>query len=87
VEAQNFPTATMTVEAAGNPPTPVMKLVLKNAMVSGYTIDPSGDDNPTETVSFSFTEIELHYAQIGKDGKPTGTTPIGYDILAQKATM
>jgi type VI secretion system secreted protein Hcp len=84
VTAQHFPTATMTVEAAGQTPTPIMKLVLKDAMVSGFTVSPSGDDNPSETVTFSFAGVELHYAQMGLDGKPTGTVPMHYDLLTQK---
>jgi type VI secretion system secreted protein Hcp len=85
VTAQNFPTATMTVEAAGTIPHPIMKFVLKNAMVSGFTVNPSGDDNPSETVSFSFTAIEMHYVQMGPDGHPRGTVPASYDVQEMKA--
>ena len=39
-----------------------------------------GDDTPTESVSFAFGKVTVHYKMQGKDGKLTAGTPVVWDV-------
>lgn len=61
---------------------PYLTYKLKDVIVSGYTFhgNASGDPQPTEEVSLSFTEIEWNYVVIDhKTGDKKGNVPAKYN--------
>ncbi len=58
-----------------------MKYELEDCMISGYSVS-SGGDRPTESISLSFTRIEMTYTPTEKDGSLGNPIPAGYDMVA-----
>jgi type VI secretion system secreted protein Hcp len=44
-----------------------------------------GDDTPTESVSFAFAKVTVHYKAQGPDGKLTAGTPVMWDVTKVSA--
>lgn len=63
----------VTSTGAGNRK-PYFTWVLKNVMVSDFSVAGSTDDGsvPTEQISLNYEEIKWTYDTMGKDGKSTG---------------
>jgi type VI secretion system secreted protein Hcp len=64
--------------------TEYLTYTLTNCMVSGYSISAGGDDTPTESISLSYTAIEVKYLNF--DGTNKGASPqiVGYDLATAK---
>ena len=58
-----------------------MSYELEECMISGYSVS-SGGDRPSESISLSFTKMEMKFTPYDKNGKPTSPLPAGYDMAA-----
>jgi len=56
-----------------------MEYVLEDCMVSGYSVS-SGGDRPSESLSLSFTKMEMKFIPYNDAGKPESPIPAGYDM-------
>jgi type VI secretion system secreted protein Hcp len=67
------------INTADKKNTPYLKILLHDALISGYSVS-SGGDRPTESVSLNFTKIEMQYDQY--DGKTlvASGSPKAFDI-------
>lgn len=66
--------------ASGN--STYLKIELQNAIISAYTFTGRGDGEDEESLSISFTKLELKYTTMGSDNKP-GTNIVGsFDVAA-----
>ena len=60
-----------------------MEYKLEDVMISGYSVS-SGGDRPTESLSLSFTKIELKYIPWKDDHTKDSPIPAGYDMAKGK---
>ncbi len=75
---QIFPTVTMTVSPSAGVPADSQMITLKNAFCSVYQQSASsGDDRPTESLSFNYSKIIYNYAPQG-----AAATRGGWDLKA-----
>ena len=58
-----------------------MSYELEECMISGYSVS-SGGDRPSESLSLSFTKMEMKFTPYDKNGKPGSPLPAGYDMAA-----
>jgi len=83
---QHIAEAKIVVRSAGGNPVEYLKYTLKDIMVSSYsTGGSSGEDRPTESVSFSYGKVEVEYTEINPDGTSGKVTVRGWDA-AKKQT-
>ncbi len=61
-----------------------MEYTLEDCMISGYSVSGTGDGRPTESLSFSFTKIEMKFIPYDDAGKPGSPIPAGYDLMLGK---
>ena len=60
-----------------------MEYVLEDCMISGYSVS-SGGDRPSESISLSFTKMEMKFIPYDDAGKPGSPIPAGYDMALGK---
>jgi type VI secretion system secreted protein Hcp len=60
-----------------------LSFTLNNTMVSGFSIN-TGGDRPQESISFSFTKIQLRDVSLGSKNEDGAPGTIGYDVGAGK---
>ena len=58
---------------------------LSQAVISGYAMSSGAEDNPNESISFSFTKIEEKFTPVGADQKAGKPVVKGYDIEVGRA--
>ena len=69
------------MQVSGDKLVPYMVYVLENCLVSSYSIAADGESDPNETISLSFTKMEVKY--IDHDGKnKVGAQQVGFYDLA-----
>lgn len=58
-----------------------MEYILKNALISQYDVGGDEDDikRPLETITISFTEIEVKYTPYDEDGNAMSPLAGGFD--------
>ena len=56
-----------------------MTITLSDVLVSGYSLS-SGGDNPTESISFNYTKIEMSYSPAKPDGTLGAPIKAGWDV-------
>ena len=56
-----------------------MEYILEDCMISGYSVS-SGGDRPSESLSLSFTKMEMKFIPYSDQGKPESPIPAGYDM-------
>lgn len=61
-----------------------MEYELTNCLVSGYSIEASGDGEPTESITLSFTKIMIVYSDNDATNKASGPQRVGYDLETAK---
>ena len=77
--------AKIVVRNAGGNPVEYLKYTLKDIMVSSYsTGGSSGDDRPTESISFNYGKIEIEYTELNPDGTPGKVTVRGWDPVKKQ---
>lgn len=57
-----------------------MTITLKNALVSSYSLSAGGDGAPMESVSFSYTEIEVSYKDSDAKNASSGPARVLYNL-------
>jgi hypothetical protein len=53
-------------------------------MISSYTTGSSGEDRPTESISFNYGKIEVEYTELNPDGTPGKVTVRGWDPVKKQ---
>lgn len=56
-----------------------MEYTLEDTMISGYSVS-SGGDRPSESITLSFTKLEMKYIPYKDDGSKGSPIPAGYDM-------
>lgn len=61
-----------------------MEYVLKNAIISEYTVGGHEEDidRPTENITISFVEVEVKYTPYDEDGNATAPIAVGFDTAS-----
>jgi len=77
--------AKLVVKSAGGNPVEYLKYTLKDIMVSSYSTGSSGEDRPTESVSFSYGKVEVEYTELNPDGTPKQVIVQGWDAAKKQA--
>jgi len=76
--------ATLVVRKAGGNPVEYLKYTLRDIMISSYTTGSSGEDRPTESISFNYGKIEVEYTELNPDGTPGKVTVRGWDPVKKQ---
>ena len=71
------------VKEAGTGPVRYAEYTLDNVLISGYSVS-SGGDNPTESLSLSFTKITFKFTPTNPDGSPGTPIQTTYDLALGK---
>ena len=61
-----------------------MSYTLYDVLVSGYSISADGDSDPVETVSLSYSKIEVKYNDYDKNNASASPQVVGYDLTTAK---
>lgn len=61
-----------------------MEYTLQDCLVSSYSISANGDEEPTESVSLSFSRCEINYTDFDASNKSGNPQRAGYDVAAAK---
>ncbi|WP_027328460.1 Hcp family type VI secretion system effector [Marinimicrobium agarilyticum] len=72
------------VQTGADKVTEYMDYVLEDVLVSGYQISGSGDGDPVETISLSFSKIMVNYNDFDKSNKSSSPQRVGYDLTTAK---
>ncbi len=67
--------------------TPYASFTLRNAIISGYSIncESTGHNYPEESISLSFDQIEMKYTPFDEQNNPQSPIPAGYDLKQASA--
>ena len=78
--------ATLIARKAGHDQQEYLKVTLSDVLVSSFQAAGSPSDViPADTISLSFSKIEIEYKDQKADGTLAGATKAGYDIKVNKA--
>lgn len=61
-----------------------MNIDLYDVLVSGYSISSGGDSDPVESISLSFSKIEVNYNDFNTSNKNHTPQRAGYDLATAK---
>jgi len=61
-----------------------MDYILTDVLVSGYSISADGEGDPIESVSLSYSKIEVQYNDYDKSNKSASPMRVGYDLTTAK---
>ncbi len=61
-----------------------MTYILTDVLVSGYSISAAGDEDPDETISLSYSKIEVCYHDYDQSNKGASPQRCGYDLVKGK---
>lgn len=61
-----------------------MTYTLEDVLVSGYSVSASGDSDPVESISLSFSKIMVNYNDFDKSNKSASPQRVGYDLTTAK---
>lgn len=62
-----------------------MTYTLSDVLVSGYSLSADGDSDPIESVSLSYSKIEVKYQDFDKTNAGASQKVAGYDLTVAKA--
>jgi type VI secretion system secreted protein Hcp len=62
----------------------IVEYKLDQVLLSGYSVS-SGGDRPSESISLSYTKIEMKYIVWGEDHTKTTQIPVSYDLGSAKS--
>jgi type VI secretion system secreted protein Hcp len=84
--AKGDPIAKVTLELcrAGGDKQKYMEYILEQVIISSYSTGGGGGGEATESLTFNFGMIKMAYIPVGRDGKPAGNVPAGWDLTANK---
>jgi type VI secretion system secreted protein Hcp len=79
--------AILTCRKAGKEQQEYLKVTIEDLLVSSYQTGGShGDIVPVDQISLNFAKIAFDYKEQKADGTLGGSTKVGYDLKAQKAS-
>ena len=82
---QHLKEAKLVLRGAGGSQVEYLVITLSDVLVSSYsTGGSSGDDRPTESVSFNFAQIKMSYVEQDAKGSAGAATEFGWDLKANK---
>jgi type VI secretion system secreted protein Hcp len=61
-----------------------LNIDLSDVLVSGYSISAGGDSDPMESISLSFSKIEVNYNDFDTSNKNSNPQRVGYDLATAK---
>lgn len=61
-----------------------MTYTLEDVLVSGYSVSASGDSDPFESISLSYSKIMVNYNDFDKTNKSANPQRVGYDLTTAK---
>ena len=76
--------AKIVVRSAGGNPVEYLKYTLRDVMITSYSTGASGEDRPTESISFNYGKIEVEYTELNPDGTPGKVTVQGWDPVKKQ---
>ena len=62
-----------------------MTYTLGNCLVAGYTVSANSEGDPIESITLSFTEIEVNYTDHDSKNKSSSPARVRYDIATASA--
>lgn len=62
-----------------------MTYKLTNCIISGYNISASGDEEPSENLTLSYSAIEVSYKDHDASNKSGNPQRVSYDLMSAKA--
>ena len=74
----------LAVVEPGDTPTEFVKYVMEDVIISSYSMSASGGGKPHESISLSYSKIEIAFTTHDKANKGGGVPRIVYDIAAGK---
>lgn len=77
-------TCEIAIVEPGDKPTEYVKYKLKDCIVSAYNMS-SGGDQPMESFSLSFSDVEVKFTPTDKTGASGGPGIVGFDLATGKA--
>lgn len=72
------------VQTGGDTLETYLEYKLTDVLVSSYSVSASGDGDPMETISLSFSSIEINYIDQDSKNKNKGSTRWGYSVAEGK---
>ena len=83
---QHLKSAVLTGRRGGKEQTEFLKWALADVLVTSYQTTGGTDDGavPTDSLSLSFTRIDVEYQERRPDGSSTGPVKAGWDLKANK---
>lgn len=64
-----------------------LEYVLSDVLISGYSLGASsGGGQPSESISFNFSKIEMKYIPYNDKNEPGTPIPVSYDLVTAKKT-
>lgn len=76
-------TVKIDLTTTGSPSVVFCTYTLSNALISSYSVSSSGD-RPTESVSISYTKMELKFTPYDDKNKAGTPTTVSYDLATTK---
>jgi len=76
--------AKIVVRSTGGNPVEYLKYTLRDVMITSYSTGASGEDRPTESISFNYGKIEVEYTELNPDGTPGKVTVQGWDPVKKQ---
>lgn len=85
--AKGEPIKEVTLELcrAGGDKHKYLEFKMNDVVITSVSVGGGSDLEPSESVTFNFGKIQVTYIPIGRDGKPAGKIPVGWDLTANKA--
>ncbi len=70
---------------AGGEKQKYMEFIMTDVIISSASIGGGGGGEATESITFNYGKLKINYIPLGRDGKPAGNVPFGWDLQANKA--
>jgi type VI secretion system secreted protein Hcp len=84
-QGTHIPTADLVVRKAGDKPLEYLKIKLEDCLVTSVSTGGSGgEDRLTENVTLNFAKFTVTYVPQKADGTGDASSPVGYDMKANK---
>ena len=84
----HYKTGSVMLRKAGGAQDIYLQYDLTEVYVESYQVSGSsgGDDQPTESVSFTFAQVTMKYTPQTKEGKPGTAVTAGWNVTTNKPT-
>lgn len=83
-KGETVPNVTLECCRAGGDKQLYLMYKLEQVIISSVNLGGGGGGEATESVTFNYGKITQEYTPIGRDGKPQGKIPFGWNLEANK---